>query len=53
MNVTYNNLEKKVLSYTPLDIRKLRKAYQYASSYHKNQLRASFKYCLYFSLYEC
>ena len=41
MNVTYNNLEKKILSYTPLDIRKLKKAYQYASSYHKNQLRAS------------
>ena len=39
--ITYNDLEKKVLSYTPFDVRKLRKAYNYASNYHKDQLRAS------------
>ena len=41
MGVTYNDLEKKVLTYTPFDIRKLRKAYNYAKIHHKDQLRAS------------
>ncbi len=39
--ITYNDLEKKVLSYNPFDVRKLKKAYNYASNYHKDQLRAS------------
>lgn len=40
-NITYNDLEKKVLVYAPFDIIKLRKGYEYASMYHKEQLRAS------------
>jgi len=39
--ITYNDLEKKVLSYMPFDVRKLRRAYEYASRYHQNQTRAS------------
>ena len=40
-NITYGSLEKKVLSYTPLDVMKLRRAYEYAKKRHENQLRAS------------
>ena len=40
-NITYNVLEKKVLSYNILDIRKLKKAYEFAKKYHSGQLRAS------------
>jgi len=40
-NITYSDLEKKVLSYTPFDVMKLRRAYEYANNYHKNQKRAS------------
>lgn len=40
-NITYNDLEKKILSYTPFDVRKLKRAYDYASRYHKDQKRAS------------
>jgi len=40
-NITYGDLEKKVLSYTPFDIMKLRKAYDYAKRYHDKQKRAS------------
>ncbi len=39
--ITYNALEKKVLSYTPFDVHKLRRAYIYASKYHQDQKRAS------------
>lgn len=40
-NITYNELEKKVLSYTPFDIPRLRRAFEYAKNYHKDQKRAS------------
>ena len=40
-SVTYNDLEKKVLSYTPFDVMKLRKSYEYARIHHLNQFRAS------------
>ena len=40
-NITYGDLEKKVLSYTPFDIMKLRRAYDYAKNHHINQVRAS------------
>ena len=40
-NITYGDLEKRVLSYTPLDVRKLRRAYEYALKHHENQKRAS------------
>ena len=40
-NITYGDLEKKVLSYTPLDVMKLRRAYDYAKKHHENQKRAS------------
>ena len=40
-NITYGALEKKVLSYTPLDVMKLRRAYDYARSHHEGQKRAS------------
>ncbi|MBQ8472949.1 MAG: bifunctional (p)ppGpp synthetase/guanosine-3',5'-bis(diphosphate) 3'-pyrophosphohydrolase [Bacilli bacterium] len=40
-NITYNDLEKKILSYAPFEIPKLRKAYEYAKNYHKEQTRAS------------
>ena len=40
-NINYSDLEKKVLSYAPFDIRKLRRAYDYAKNHHKSQLRAS------------
>ena len=40
-NITYGDLEKKVLSYTPFDIMKLRKAYDYAKRHHDKQKRAS------------
>ena len=39
--ITYGDLEKKVLSYTPLDVLKLRRAYEYARRRHEKQLRAS------------
>ncbi len=41
MEITEQDLEKKVLSYAPFDIPKLRKAYDYAKNYHKEQKRAS------------
>ena len=41
MNITYQDLEKLVLSYAPFDIPKLRRAYEYAFNYHKEQMRAS------------
>jgi len=41
MNITYQDLEKLILSYAPFDIPKLRKAYEYAFNYHKEQTRAS------------
>ena len=40
-SITYNDLEKSVLTYAPFDIKKLKKAYEYAKNYHKGQLRAS------------
>ena len=40
-NITYGDLEKKVLSYTPLDVMKLRRAYDYAKRHHEKQKRAS------------
>lgn len=40
-NITYSILEKKILTYTPFDVPKLRKAYEYAANYHKEQKRAS------------
>ena len=40
-NITYSDLEKKVLSYTPLDVIKLRRAYEYARIHHEKQTRAS------------
>ncbi|MBQ8891906.1 MAG: bifunctional (p)ppGpp synthetase/guanosine-3',5'-bis(diphosphate) 3'-pyrophosphohydrolase [Bacilli bacterium] len=40
-SITYSDLEKRVLSYTPLDVMKLRRAYDYAKKYHENQFRAS------------
>ncbi len=40
-SITYGDLEKKVLSYAPLDIVKLRRAYEYAKKHHEKQLRAS------------
>lgn len=40
-SITYGDLEKKVLSYAPLDIMKLRKAYDYAKRHHEGQFRAS------------
>ena len=41
MEITYQVLEKYVLSYAPFDVPKLRKAYEYAKNYHKEQKRAS------------
>ena len=40
-NITYNTLEKKVLTYAPFDIIKLRRAYEYAKNHHEKQFRAS------------
>lgn len=40
-NVTYSSLEKKILTYAPFDIPKLRRAFEYAKNYHKDQKRAS------------
>ena len=40
-SITYSDLEKRVLSYTPFDVMKLRRAYDYAKNHHKNQFRAS------------
>ena len=40
-NVTYNDLEKLVISYAPFDVPKLRKAYEYAKNFHADQKRAS------------
>lgn len=40
-NITYNDLEKKVLSYMPFDVMKLRRAYDYAKIHHLDQVRAS------------
>lgn len=40
-SISYQDLEKLVLSYTPFDVLKLRRAYDYASNYHKEQKRAS------------
>ncbi len=39
--ISYNDLEKLVLSYAPFDVPKLRKAYEYAKKHHQDQLRAS------------
>ncbi len=40
-NISYNDLEKLVISYAPFDVPKLRKAYDYARRYHQDQKRAS------------
>ena len=40
-NITYGDLEKKVLSYTPFDVMQLRRAYDYAKNHHDKQKRAS------------
>ena len=40
-NITYSDLEKNIISYAPFDIPKLRKAYEFAKNYHKEQLRES------------
>ena len=40
-SITYGDLERRVLSYTPLDVMKLRRAYEYARKHHENQVRAS------------
>ena len=40
-NITYSDLEKMVISYTPFDVPKLRKAYEYAKNFHADQKRAS------------
>ena len=39
--VSYNDLEKLVISYSTFDIPKLRRAYEYAKKYHQEQKRAS------------
>lgn len=40
-SMTYADLEKKVLSYAPFDVMKLRRAFEYAKKHHENQFRAS------------
>lgn len=40
-SISYSDLEKKVLSYTPFDVMKLRRAYDYAKKHHEKQIRAS------------
>ena len=37
--ISYNDLEKLVISYAPFDVPKLRKAYDYAKKHHDGQKR--------------